>query len=172
MIKDTFPSLMDQALIKRKELCARLEAEKTDAYRLFHGIAEGLPGLTIDRYGSLILIQTFREPLATEDLQFIEGILRSRLAFTFELAYNHRAKNAKQFFEEWHHPVPEALAEIQCREFGLNYLIRARHPGIDPWLFRFARRSSLRASACERQKRLESFRLYLQRGTGRRRRGG
>jgi len=37
----TFPSLLDQALQRRRELLEKLHAEGTDAYRLLHGIAEG-----------------------------------------------------------------------------------------------------------------------------------
>jgi 23S rRNA (cytosine1962-C5)-methyltransferase len=130
-----FPQQLDEALKRRLELFATLLSEGTHCYRLFHGISEGAPGLTIDRYGSLILVQTFREPLTLDELGSIEKALREKLPHAFALAYNHRGKAATQSFDEWHHPAPEALAEIQCEEFGVKFLIRARHPGIDPWLF-------------------------------------
>ncbi|MGK5083272.1 class I SAM-dependent methyltransferase [Bdellovibrionota bacterium FG-1] len=129
------PGLFDQAFNRRKALLAALLSEGTDCYRLFHGVSEGIPGLTIDRYGSLILVQTFREPLTSDELRTIEGFLREKLSHAFELAYNHRGKSATQSFDEWHRPHPGALVEFQCQEFGVRYLIRARHQGIDPWLF-------------------------------------
>ena len=55
------------ALDARRDLIARLHAEGTDAYRLFHGTVEGRPGLTVDRYGSLILTQSFHGPLSQAD---------------------------------------------------------------------------------------------------------
>jgi 23S rRNA (cytosine1962-C5)-methyltransferase len=130
-----FPSQLEQALQRRKPLMEALHAEGTNAYRLFHGISEGVPGLTIDRYGPLILLQSFRDPLLPDELAAIENALTEKIHFPFTFAYNHRGKSSTQSFEEWHQPRPEALAEIQCEEFGLHFLIRPRHQGIDPWLF-------------------------------------
>ncbi|MDQ5904444.1 MAG: rRNA (cytosine1962-C5)-methyltransferase, partial [Pseudomonadota bacterium] len=56
-------TLLAAALEARSDLLPRLQAEETDAYRLFHGTAEGMPGLTIDRYGNLLLVQTFHQSL-------------------------------------------------------------------------------------------------------------
>ncbi|OGS50569.1 MAG: hypothetical protein A3J79_03395, partial [Elusimicrobia bacterium RIFOXYB2_FULL_62_6] len=38
-------------------------------------------------------------------------------------------------FDRWHRPAPEALAEFTAREGGVKFLVKARHRGIDPWLF-------------------------------------
>ena len=65
------PSL-ERALDARRELIARLEAEQTNAYRLFHGTVEGRPGLTVDHYGQLILVQSFHATLPAS--QLAEGI--------------------------------------------------------------------------------------------------
>jgi 23S rRNA (cytosine1962-C5)-methyltransferase len=127
---DSLPKLLDQALLRRRLFVERLKAEKTDAYRLFHGVAEGAPGLTLDRYGPLVLAQTFRDPLSAEEPSQLEGLLSERLSFPFQFVYNHRGKG-----ESAHQPKPEALAEIQCHELGTKFLISARHRGIDPWLF-------------------------------------
>ncbi|OGH58360.1 MAG: hypothetical protein A3G34_16110 [Candidatus Lindowbacteria bacterium RIFCSPLOWO2_12_FULL_62_27] len=134
----SFPSLFDQALRRRKDLFESLHAEGTNAYRLFHGIAEGLPGLTIDRYGSLILLQTFREELSPAEWDAIETTLRENIPGPVVIAYNHRGRPkaaAARSFEGRHRPRPESSADLRCREFGLEYLIRARHRGMDPWLF-------------------------------------
>ena len=52
---------LERALEAREALAARLEAEDTDCWRLFHGAAEGREGFSIDRYGDVALLQTFRE---------------------------------------------------------------------------------------------------------------
>ena len=130
-----FPALLGRALESRKTLAEALSREGTDCYRLFNGVAEGLPGLTVDRYGALTLMQTFREPASPEELALVEACLRSALPGPLIFAYNHRGKKAVEDFEKWHRPAPEALGEFTCLEGGLKYLIRARHRGIDPWLF-------------------------------------
>ena len=133
----TFLGQLDQALLARKSLLETLQSEKTDAYRLFHGVAEGRPGLTIDRYGPMTLVQTFRDPLSEEEWPALTDHLQKKLGPT-SFAYNHRANRSAQSFEEWHRRLPlndDISGEIICREFGVNYAIRARHPGIDPWLF-------------------------------------
>jgi 23S rRNA (cytosine1962-C5)-methyltransferase len=144
--------LVERALERRRELAERLHAEETDAYRLFHGVAEGCPGLTIDRFGPLVLAQTFRAPLESRAIDALEAELRSRLGFELEFVYNHRGEGAHERaepadfaepaastestgFERWHRPRESALAEFTCRELGVRYLVRARHRGRDPWLF-------------------------------------
>ena len=128
-------NVLTAALQARATLLEKLHAEGTNCYRLFHGVVEGKPGLTIDRYNSLVLVQTFREPLSSGELEELEKLLREKLSFAFVFAYNHRGKTAVQSFEQWHQPQTDALVDIHAQEFGLNYLIKARHQGIDPWLF-------------------------------------
>lgn len=135
MLTPSFKDSLAQALERRKSLFEALRAERTDCFRLFHGAAEGLPGLTIDRYGGLVLAQTFREPLVPEELRVLEEALRGALPWPFAFAWNHRGKEPAEPFEKWHRPAPEALEEFVCSEGGLKYFIRARHRGIDPWLF-------------------------------------
>lgn len=131
----SFSSLFVAAMRRRENLLETLAAEGTDSYRLFHGISEGCPGLAIDRYGSLILAQTFRESLAPDERNTIEETIREKIPPPFVFVYNHRGKKSRQSFDEWHRPAAEALDERTCREFGIEFLIRARHRGIDPWLF-------------------------------------
>jgi 23S rRNA (cytosine1962-C5)-methyltransferase len=126
---DAFPPLLDQALTRRRALLERLAAEQTDAYRLFHGVSEGRPGLTIDRYGPLVLAQTFREPLTEADIASLEAALRQALPGPFAFAYNHRGRGESPAL------ASDAAEEKECRELGVKFLVRARHPGIDPWLF-------------------------------------
>lgn len=148
MFRTTFEPLFARALEKRGALLEALRAEGTDCFRLFHGVAEGLPGLTVDRYGPLLLAQTFRDPLAPAETAALEECLRKTLPGGFSFAYNHRGKKAAEPFDLWHRPAPEALEEFTCLEGGLKYLVRARHRGIDPWLFLDLRagRRAVRAS--------------------------
>ncbi len=67
----TLLPLLQAADAQRTALLAQLHDENTNAYRLFHGSVEGRDGLTIDRYGDVLLIQTFHTPLSDEEHQTI-----------------------------------------------------------------------------------------------------
>lgn len=120
------PELVDRALEARARLLERLRAEDTDAYRVFHGAAEGREGLTIDRYGPLVLVQTFREPLGDSERAALEGHLRSRFGDALEVAFVDRTSSR-------HDEGPSE--DHVCREAGSRFHVRARHRGKDPWLF-------------------------------------
>ncbi|MGD9643215.1 MAG: class I SAM-dependent methyltransferase [Elusimicrobiales bacterium] len=135
MLTNDFNSLLLPALERRKPLAAALAAEGTDCLRLFNGVAEGLPGLTVDRYGGLLLAQTFRDSLTPEETLALEESLRRALPGPLAFAYNHRGKRGTESFSKWHKPAPEALEDFICTEGGLKFVINARHRGIDPWLF-------------------------------------
>ncbi len=122
-------ALLEHALDARESLALRLRAEDTDCWRLFHGAAEGREGLTIDRYGDLALLQTFREPLAPGELETLARVLRERCPAIAHCVWNHRGAGAGGA------APPEALAEREIRERGLRLCFRARHRGQDPWLF-------------------------------------
>ncbi len=132
---ENFAALLDQALERRRPLLDRLAADGTDCFRLFHGVSEGLPGLTVDRYAGLLLVQTFRDPLTPPELEELQKLLAKKLPWPLALAYNHRGKKATESFDLWHKPSEEALREQTCAENGVKFFIRARHRGIDPWLF-------------------------------------
>lgn len=130
----TLTRSLERALERRRDLLDRLHAEGTDCYRLLHGIAEGEPGLTIDRYGPLLLLQTFREPLAASACESVPAIVREATGLTLEIAHNHRGAwpaDAAAAPE----PTAAALAEHVCHEGRARFLIQARHRGQDPWLF-------------------------------------
>ena len=120
------PELVDRALAARAGLRERLRAEDTDAWRVFHGAAEGFEGLTIDRYGPLVLAQTFREPLGDPERAVLEGHLRARIPEAVEVAFVDRAA-----IRHDEGPSPDHV----CREAGVRFHVRARHRGKDPWLF-------------------------------------
>lgn len=122
-------TIVQEAVNSRKELVKALGEEGTDCWRLFHGVAEGKPGLTIDRYGKLVLVQTFREPLAEEEIEELQVQFSG-----LHLVYNHRGGGRKRLFA-LHRPSEEALEPHLTRELNLKYEIQARHRGIDPHLF-------------------------------------
>ncbi|CAM9934487.1 unnamed protein product, partial [Ectocarpus fasciculatus] len=64
------------ALAAREPLMRKLLEEETDCYRLYHGAVEGCPGLTVDRYGTVVLVQTFRDPPADFSAEAVEEICR------------------------------------------------------------------------------------------------
>ena len=127
--------LLAAALDARTDLLTRLHAEQTDCYRLFHGSVEGHAGLTIDRYGELLLVQCFHSPLAAEALAAIEAFYATRLP-GLTLVYNDRSHANSRIGN----PLPPdqleaAMAAREMREMGVSYRIAGRHAGQDPWLF-------------------------------------
>lgn len=135
MFSPTLTDLLQAALDARQSLIDRLHAEDTNAYRLFNGSTENRPGLTVDRYGDLLLIQTFHEPLDGHDRAEIENFYASALPGLIAV-YNDRSRANSRIGN----PLPpDVLAEAQTtREFhemGIRYLVQGRHAGQDPWLF-------------------------------------
>ncbi len=126
-------SLVSVALSRRELLLERLEAEGTDCYRLFHGVAEGRPGFTIDRYGPILLFQTWREPLSASDLESCHRLVEEALACELHPVWNHRNKKRTEPFSRFHAP-PIPVAPLG-RELGIFYDVTPRHRGVDPFLF-------------------------------------
>lgn len=122
--------LLAAALDHRSELLVSLHNESTDCYRLFHGTNEGMPGLTVDRYGPQLLVQSFHEPVSDADLAEIE----QQCAAIFspeEVVYNDRsAKNSRRSDDS-----RLLRSEYVGQELGVNYRVRGKHEGQDPLLF-------------------------------------
>lgn len=118
------------ALERRAALFAALAAENTNAYRLFHGSNEGRPGLTVDRYGPQLLIQSFHTPLSPDDLATIEAISSSHFQPS-EVVYNDRSAPHSRRKDT------DALSPhtFLCQELNLNYTVMGKHAGQDPLLF-------------------------------------
>ena len=121
------------ALARRADLFARAAAEGTDCVRLFHGVAEGTPGLTIDRYGPVLLVQTqaSRPVVQPDDVARLADLATAALGTPLSLAWNVRggASVEQPPFE------PPTTQPIVGRELGLAYDVRPRHRGQDPLLF-------------------------------------
>ncbi len=140
---------LEWALSSRGPLIERLHAESTHAYRLFHGSVEGAPGLTVDRYGDLLLVQSFHAPLADDELADIEAFYIRQLPH-LALTYNDRSHTDSRVRNPLDGDAHAAGQEVHvAEEMGVKYRIQARHAGQDPWLFldlRAARRAVLAQS--------------------------
>ena len=136
-----------RALAARVTLFASLHAADTDCYRLFHGTAEGVPGLTVDRYGEVLLVQSFHAPLSEEALADIENWYRREHPLFARCVYNDRSAGNSRIANVLSAEAQMAAESlIEIRELGVRYHFRARHRGQDPWLFldlRAARRQVL-----------------------------
>ena len=135
MTSPQLTDLLQAAFTARQPLIARLEAEDTNAYRLFNGSTENWPGLTVDRYGDLLLIQTFHQALDGHDRVAIERFYATALPGLVAI-YNDRSGTNSRVAN----PLPadvlaEAQKEREFHEMGIRYLVQGRHAGQDPWLF-------------------------------------
>ncbi|QGZ32341.1 class I SAM-dependent rRNA methyltransferase [Stutzerimonas stutzeri] len=121
----------------RESLLAQLHAQKTDCYRLFHGSQEGAPGLTADRYGPLLLVQSFHQSLERGALLALHEQLCTHLGEPLLLVYNDRSQGNSRIDrnDSVYRADPAGLEDQVGREWGLNYRVRARHSGQDPLLF-------------------------------------
>lgn len=120
----------------RSTLLERLHLEGTNAYRLFHGTNEGVPGLTVDRYGELLLVQSFHQSLSEIDLQVIKDVYSELLTSPFIFVYNDRSSaNSRYSNRLVEGEREEANRSFVFQELGVNYAVKARHKGQDPYLF-------------------------------------
>ncbi|MEC5388282.1 class I SAM-dependent methyltransferase [Uliginosibacterium sp. H3] len=132
---DTLDNVLASALKSREALFAQLHAEQTNAYRVFHGTAEGRPGLSVDRYGELLLVQSFHQPLESAQLEELTGFYATALP-GLTVVYNDRSQPNSRISNAL--TTDElAIASIQheAQELGVRYCIQGRHEGQDPWLF-------------------------------------
>jgi len=125
-----------RALMARTDLLAALQASGTDCYRLFHGTAEGVPGLTVDRYGDVLLVQTFHAPLDAAVLASLEDWYRREHPLFVFCVYNDRSAGNSRIANPLGADAQAAAESLhEIRELAVRYAFRARHRGQDPWLF-------------------------------------
>lgn len=125
------------ALDNRQTLLAELHAQGTDCYRLFHGSQEGASGLTVDRYGPQLLVQSFHNSLDLDSLLALHATVNGRLGLDLLLVYNDRSQGNSRVdrTDPIYKADDAALADLVGHEWGLNYRVRGRHAGQDPLLF-------------------------------------
>jgi 23S rRNA (cytosine1962-C5)-methyltransferase len=125
------------ALDNRQSLLVELHAQGTDCYRLFHGSQEGASGLTIDRYGPQLLVQTFHNTLDRDALLALHAAINAHLGLALMLVYNDRSHGNSRIdrTDAVYKAEDAALEDLVGHEWGLNYRVRGRHAGQDPLLF-------------------------------------
>ncbi len=134
-MSDRLSDLLMAALTARSGLLDQLHGEGTDAYRLFHGSVEGLPGLTVDRYGDQLLVQSFHQALAPEQLAELGRFYGEALP-GLAVIYNDRSQSHSRIGNPLQGDAKVAAhTSREIHEVGVRYLYQARHAGQDPWLF-------------------------------------
>lgn len=148
------PSLLATAIARRHDLLTTLAREGTDCVRLLHGTIEGAPGVAVDRYGPVLLVQTWREPLADGDLAAITAVAEDALGIELLPCWNHRGAGGGG--SEWHDSAEPPIGH----ELGLAYDVRPRHRGQDPLLFLDLRAGRRRVHAEAAGKRVLNLFAY------------
>ena len=125
------------AFDSRRPLLDELQQQGTDCYRLFHGSQEGAAGLTVDRYGPQLMVQSFHQALDAQALQSIHDEATDFLGQPLQLIYNDRSQSNSRIdrSNQAHQPEDVALEDQVAHEWGLRYRVRGRHSGQDPLLF-------------------------------------
>lgn len=108
------------ALDDRENLLSQLHSQDTYCYRLFHGTQEGAPGLTVDRYGPQLLVQSFHQPLEHDALLQLADQIQERLGQPLLLVYNDRSKSHSRIDRnpELHQAEAAALEDLVGQEWG------------------------------------------------------
>lgn len=112
-----------------------LAEHETNCYRLLHGSQEGAPGVTLDRYGTLALLQSFHGPLSEVSVASVGDVLDGVMP-GLDLVYNDRSGTGSRVGNRLAgaHRAAAKLERV-TQEHGVRFRIRARHRGNDPWLF-------------------------------------
>lgn len=117
---------ISKAIDNRKSFIEKCHQENTNCYRLFHGTVEGEPGLTVDKYGEQILIQSFHQELTQNDLDALSEF------FTIDhLFYHPRVKGKKTGRQI----IRGSFDAPDAKELGTKYHCDMSHQGQDPLLF-------------------------------------
>lgn len=129
-----FTRQLQQAWENRSTLQSQWKDEKTDCYRIFHGTNEGLPGTTLDRYGSLMILQTFHQSMTEDELIQVRKFATENFP-ELHLIYNDRSRDNSRIQVDNNELNALDSHPIEGQELGIKYRIKGRHQGQDPWLF-------------------------------------
>ena len=147
------------AIARRRELLGALAEERTDCVRLLHGATEGAPGVAIDRYGPVLLVQTWRTPLEDGELSAIHDAVRGALGIELVPVWNHRGSERGGSPDSMDPALEGAEAPVG-HELGLAYDVRPRHRGDDALLFLDLRAGRRRVRAEAAGKRVLNLFAY------------
>ncbi len=125
----SFSQQLEQADLHRRTIIPQLLEEGTDCYRVFHGVSEGRPGLSVDRYGPLFLVQvSSRLPLEVAELALLKSHYSSQPMII-------ACRHGKRLELQWE-SVPELWkSRFFCRELGLEFILELSQANRDPQLF-------------------------------------
>ena len=132
---------LQQAVILRQQAFL----DETNSYRLVNSEGDGLPGLTVDRYGDFLMLQLYTPAWAVH-LDLLKNALQTvyqplgiyrkyRPQETRALEAKNRNKEYSQLIEGQAAPVP-----LTVQENGLNFLVDLR-AGLNTGLFPDQRRN-------------------------------
>jgi 23S rRNA (cytosine1962-C5)-methyltransferase len=127
-------ALICQAWQNRSDLKAQWQEEQTDCYRIFHGTNEGLPGTTLDRYGPLLILQTFHKSVSDIELAQVRKFAIETFP-DLHLVYNDRSGDNSRIQDSPDEINELDIAAMEASEQGVKYRVKGRHQGQDPWLF-------------------------------------
>lgn len=145
------------ALERRRDWLAELR--DTDCVRLLSGSVEGAPGVTVDRYGEWLLVQTGREPLPDGALDAITDQVERALGWSLTPIWNHRPAFRREGFDRFHRSTRPTEDALGCEE-GLVFRVDPRHGGLDPLLFLDLRGGRRRIRALARGRRVLNLFAY------------
>jgi 23S rRNA (cytosine1962-C5)-methyltransferase len=115
----TIESRIDGALALR----SRLVADGTNAYRLIHGEGDGLPGLVVDRYADILVIQIATlgmEKLKPKIIAWLVDKVSPKAIYEQSRLPTRREEGLSDF-EGW--IVGEPVEAVEIRENGLKFLV-------------------------------------------------
>lgn len=133
MSKDPLTAALERGIEHRRGWLEEASSRGTDCVRLLSGAVEGAPGVTIDRYGSVLLVQTGREPIDPSAPSQLARCVEERLGVVLEPVWNHRPAYRHEGFAHFF-PAPD-LRDAIGQEEGLRFRVDPRRGGLDPLLF-------------------------------------
>ena len=131
-IPPQFLNHLKLAMHQRQDFVETCQNNNTTCYRLFHGAVEHWPSVTIDRYGDVLLFQTWRSDLNDDVVGQMADFIEEQLHHKFYVLWADRRKRG----QVERHCVGDAPPEqMLATEMGLTYRVDMIHRGIDPLLF-------------------------------------
>jgi 23S rRNA (cytosine1962-C5)-methyltransferase len=119
--------LLEQGLERRR---GWLDQQRPQSFRAFHGWSEGCPGVSLDRYGEMALLQLFRPTPDLPPWEELEGWCRQQLGCQLLVVWQREQRRAHRVYPQG--PLP---ASIWAPEGDLQFAVHTDPRGQDPDLF-------------------------------------